>query len=120
MEIYHIYEKVSGTQEKRVFVKQGISWVATLIPHLWLLYNKAWLIFIVFFALDNMLQFIRVSGDNWSYLMIMWDLYLRVCLGIFASEWRALQLKFAGYEMKEVIAANNLDEAQVQYCLKVA
>ena len=70
MTLYSVYEPPSKARdpedqaEALVFVKEGFSWPALLVPGLWLLYQRMWLELILFVALFALLASIFGSSDQ--------------------------------------------------------
>ncbi len=63
--VYSVYEPASDDDDiaaradRIAFVKDGFSWLALIVPALWLLYHRMWIEFIVFMAL--------IFGLQWAF-----------------------------------------------------
>jgi hypothetical protein len=95
-----------------IFVKEGFCWPALLVPELWLLFRRMWLVFVLYLAASLVVSVIgtKVGGPlPWLTLILMHLL--------FALEGNALRrwkLSASGYELVGV-AEGKRAEAELRF-----
>ena len=77
MTVYSVYEPpVPATDmiaraDRLAFVREGFSWVALLVPLVWLLYHRMWIEFVVLILVYVGLQ-LAFGGDTQGQALTAW------------------------------------------------
>lgn len=121
MQTYTIYERYPASEDieqrasELVFVKEGFSIFAFLVPLIWLLFNRMWWEAGAFFAfvviLDGVLTLLGVGPEINAVVSFLINV-------IFAFEARNLHrynLERKGYSMIAVASGHNLDEVEQRF-----
>ena len=104
MTLYSVYEPPSEAEDietradSLVFIKEGFSWGALLVPGLWLIYRRMWLELVVFLGLFLVLAYVFGPSDPGKTVFGWLSLALVV---LFA---------FEGFRLKRISAFLNPDE----------
>ena len=100
MTLYSVYEppgEASDPEERAealVFVKEGFSWPALLVPGLWLLYQRMWLELVLFVALFAVLGWVfDPSGDQTQTLFGWLSVAIIVLFAFEANDLRGAALE---------------------------
>jgi len=101
--------------EELVFVREGFCWPALIIPALWLIYRRLWLVLIGYLVISALIGPISaVSGLDSTGVMIA----LGAVQALLAAEaydlWR-WTLSRQGYDMIGVATGRNVVEAEMQF-----
>ncbi len=116
MAIYVVMEPQGGKAETTIFVRDGFSWLAFLLPPLWLAWHRLWveagLAFVVMGLLSTLGQWL---GLDWagSALSLLVSLYV----GLEGQGLRIAALRRRGWHEWGVIEADNLDDADIRQAL---
>jgi Protein of unknown function (DUF2628) len=94
------------------FVKEGFSWVALLVPILWLLYYRMWvesaLLVLVYVGLQ-----LAFGTDAQGQALVGWaSLAISVLFGFEANDLRAVSLERRGYRLAGVTSGRDRTEAE--------
>lgn len=121
MQTYTIYERYPASEDieqrasELVFVKEGFSIFAFLVPLIWLLFNRMWWEAGAFFGfvviLDGVLTLLGVGPEINAAVSLLINV-------IFAFEARNLHryaLERKGYSMIAIASGRNLDEAEQRF-----
>lgn len=95
-----------------VFVKEGYCWPALLIPLVWTLYRRLWLV--VLLLLAALLVFVAVAGALGQAALAIY-LLGRVFYGLEANGLRRWTLERKGYSLIGVAEGRTLSEAERRF-----
>jgi Protein of unknown function (DUF2628) len=102
--LYSVYEPPGEAldpeerAEALVFVKEGFSWPALLVPGLWLLYQRMWLELVLFVALFAVLGWVFDPSDDQTQTLFGWlSVALIVLFAFEANDLRGAALERQGY-----------------------
>ncbi len=116
MASYYVLTPPGSTdpEKQTLFIRDGFSWIAFLLPLPWLLARKLWLIagLSVAFYL-----FAIGAAENWGLdgLPIAYSLILSLWTGLEGGHVRATWLQRKGWDLKATIAAATVDDAEAIY-----
>lgn len=108
MKMYAAYIYDDG--EKRILkcLRQGWSIKAGIFSLVWALYHKMWFVFIIGAILA--LAFLKVPA-----LFIPTKLFMFLFFSLYAEDLREWYLQKDGYDIDDIVMANNEDEAVLKY-----
>lgn len=118
MAVYSVYEppKEARTLTERadqlVFVKEGVSWPAFLVPLLWLIYYRMWVEFVLLLAIYAALQWAFGSEPQGQALAAWLGLGIGVLFAFEANDLRTLSLERRGYRFAGVAGGRGRTEAE--------
>jgi hypothetical protein len=119
MAIYVVMEP-PGRSEKAdttTFVRDGFSWLAFLVPPLWLLWHRLWIeAALTFVAMGVLAMLGERLGLEWagSLLSLLVSLYV----GLEGQALRIAALRRRGWHEWGVVVADRLDDADTRYTLE--
>lgn len=105
-----------GTErgEETVFVRDGFSFWAFVIPLVWFLWHRMWIeavaALILIFALAGLDDLQGISGFT-----TIFSLLVSFLIGLEACNLRVASMRRAGWTMNAVVEAANHDEAEARY-----
>ena len=116
MKIFTAHRPPQASQEEAVFIKEGFSWPALLVPGLWLLYQRMWLELVLFVALFAVLGWVfDPSGDHTQTLFGWLSVAIIVLFAFEANDLRGAALEREGYtEMGTAMGAGR-DAAELAF-----
>lgn len=104
----------SEAPETAVFVRDGFSFLAFVIPFFWFLWHRMWVeavaIFITILAFAALRSFEPVASAAWAV-----SLLLSLLIGLEASTLRLWSLRRRGWRMWGVVEANGWKDAEARY-----
>ncbi|MFC0244719.1 DUF2628 domain-containing protein [Falsochrobactrum ovis] len=100
--------------EKTVFIKDGFSVLALILPVVWLLINRLWFEAFCVLALIILLGFAGTLLGNANAGPLL-SLLLSLFVALEGSNWKIMKLRRKGYHESATIDAPNLDEAEIRY-----
>lgn len=121
MVTYTVHERedeagdISSRADKIVFVRWGFAWLALVIPVLWLLYHRLWIVIAGFIALIFLIQvgFMALGSDQeaagWALLIA------NSAFALFANDLRRWTLSLRGYRMVEMVSGKNIVECERRF-----
>ncbi len=121
MTVYSVYEPPSGADEIEhranglVFVKEGFSWPALLVPGVWLLYRRMWLESAAFAALIVLLGWLCGGSDAGKSLFGWMSLGLIVLFAFEANDLRIGALERRGYKLAGIATGKTRDDAELDF-----
>lgn len=123
MAVFEIYTKsdeqgLKTEQDRQVhLVKTSASLVALILPLIWLLWHRLWFYFAIF-VLFNILIF---GLGTTKYSIFLWPVYLLPNLYLYFEGPNLLAGKHIenGYQLIDVIIADNREEAELKWHSKV-
>ena len=124
MTVYSVYEPpVSETDviaraDRLAFVKEGFSWVALLVPLVWLLYHRMWIEAVVLFLVYVGLQ-LAFGGDAQGQALVTWaSLAISLLFAFEASDLRTASLERRGYRLAGVVSGRDRVDAERAFFVK--
>jgi len=119
MSIYTVHMKETSDQpsafERAVFVRDGFSWWALLFGPLWLLWNHAWIGFLIWsliqFGLGLLMQnqIIHIGAQS------LLELLIALALGFEAASIRRYVLRRRGFHLVDVVQDGSLADAERRF-----
>jgi hypothetical protein len=119
--LYSVYEPPSEARdpedraEALVFVKEGFSWPALLVPGLWLLYQRMWLELVLFLALFVLLGWVFGPSDQAQSLLGWMSVALVVLFAFEANDLRRAALERRGYQQVGTAVGSGHDAAELAF-----
>ncbi|GGA90471.1 hypothetical protein GCM10011491_18000 [Brucella endophytica] len=107
-------ETGKDTAERTVFVRDGFSFLALIMPVIWLLFYRLWfeagLVLAAAVALG-------VAGEYWGApgTATILTLLISILVALEGNNWRLSALRRKGYAEKGVIEADDRAEAEIRY-----
>jgi len=116
--VYSVYEPpvaatdVIARADRLAFVREGFSWVALLVPLVWLLYHRMWIEFFVLLLVYVGLQ-LAFGGDAQGQALTAWaGLAISVLFAFEANDLRAASLERRGYRLAGVASGRDRIDAE--------
>ncbi|TWG88969.1 uncharacterized protein DUF2628 [Mesorhizobium sp. J18] len=104
----------SEAPETTIFVRDGFSFLAFLVPFFWFLWHRMWIeaaaLLIVIVAFAGLRSFESVSNVAWAF-----SLLLSFLIGLEASTLRLWSLRRRGWRMWGVVEASGWKDAEARY-----
>lgn len=101
--------------ERAVVVKDGIAWLALLLPLPWLLYNRLWLASVAYLVLTVVLAFVgellpigEIGGMVLALLLNWW-------VALSGNDLRRGKLDKRGFRHAGSVAAKTREEAEIRF-----
>jgi len=98
-----------------VFVEEGFRWLAFLFAPFWGLFNKLWLVTIIYFVLYGTISTMHISGIIPVLSFSMLRLALDIILGFCADSFLRSKLKRKGYVLYSIVAGESEAQAQLRF-----
>jgi hypothetical protein len=122
--VYSVYEPpVSETDaieraDRLAFVREGFSWVALLVPLLWLLYHRMWIESLVLFLVYVGLQ-LAFGGDAQGQALTAWaSVAISILFAFEANDLRTASLERRGYRLAGVVSGRDRVDAERAFFVK--
>jgi hypothetical protein len=122
--VYSVYEPpVSATDvieraDRLAFVREGFSWVALLVPLVWLLYHRMWIESLVLFLVYVGLQ-LAFGGDAQGQALTAWaSVAISILFAFEANDLRTASLERRGYRFAGVASGRDRVDAERAFFLK--
>jgi len=99
-----------------VLIKEGFSWPAFVFGILWALWNRLWIVAVVFLAAELALGFgLKLIGMG-PEVQALASVGLALVIGFVANDLRSWSLgRWDGFEAEGVVAADGLQEAERRF-----
>lgn len=121
MVTYTVHERedesgdISDRAEEIIFVKEGYAWAALLIPILWLVYHRMWLVLAGFVALIVAVQAV-ISTSELGEEVTGWAMMLvNLFFALLANDLRRWNLESRGYRLIEPVSGQNLAQCEERF-----
>ena len=121
MALYSVYLPRSVTAEGRnpaenaLFIKDGFSWGAFLVPFIWLSWHRVWrwlLVYIVFeTAIFSLGERLGLSTQMLSAIGLLVMLFV----GVSARDWLAVTLERRGYRLADIVQGMTQEDAEKRF-----
>lgn len=120
MVIYTVHEPPNASAnhlesaEQLLFAKDGYSWVAALLPAVWLLYKRMWLEFAAFLAVAGLIvwAFAAVGAVELGNAVL---LAIQIIFGFEAGALYSAALKRRGWRVVGTVAGRNLEDCERRF-----
>jgi len=121
MRSYTVYRRVRSIGDPEAeardteFVREGFSWIAFVVPVLWLLYFRLWLVLLGFLVLAVALTagLAALGAETWVRFAV--QIALALMVGAEAHNLRRWTLARHGYEFVGVVLGRDQMEAETRY-----
>ncbi len=124
MTVYSVYEPpvpatdVIARADRLAFVREGFSWVALLVPLLWLVYHRMWIEFVVLLLVYIGLQ-LAFGSDAQGQALTAWaGLAISVLFAFEANDLRTASLERRGYRLAGVASGRDRVDAERSFFVK--
>ncbi len=120
MQIYSIFEPVNGAAalddpRSVIFLKEGFSWPAMIVPLLWMLYHRMWLVAVGYVVLSGGVAMLgQLFGSNETSAAII-GFGFGLIVAFEANGLRRWYLQRSGYRQVATVAEKNLPLAEARY-----
>ncbi len=104
----------SGASEKALFVRDGFSLVAFLIPALWLLWHRLFLAAIAVFALDVLIGW-QAGTKGFGLAAAALPLLIGLLVALEGPSLKAWKLRRQGWRETAALIASDRAEAEIRY-----
>jgi hypothetical protein len=120
--VYSVYEPnkespdIEARADNLAFVKEGFSWLALLVPVLWLIYYRMWIELVVFIAILVLVQLISGGGQEAGAQLAGWvSIALSVLLGFEGNDLRSASLERRGYRLTGIAEGRGRTDAELSF-----
>lgn len=105
------------TADRLVFLREGFSWAALVVPFLWAPYHRLWAVFLGWLAVT-----VAIAGiDRWSDVTgTVLTLAFALWFAIVANDLWRWTLERRGWRLIGLASGADLDEAEVRFFAKLA
>ena len=101
--------------DQLVFVKEGVAWLALFFPILWLLFQRMWLVLVLFILLGTAVSFATIELSGSENVALWASLALSVLLAVQANDLRRWTLSRRGYRTVAAVSGRNRDECERRF-----
>ena len=119
MSIYTVHMKETSDQpsafERAVFMRDGFGWWALFLGPIWLLWNRAWLGFVVWCLVQIALGLLVQSHIIHMGAQSLLELLIAVALGFEAASIRRYVLRRRGFHLVDVVQDRRLVDAERRF-----
>ena len=113
MASFTVLERRSGGESDAEFVRDGFSFVAFLVPLVWLLWHRLWLEAALYVAAVMAVAAAALAGAGENVTLLA--IFINLLVGLEASVLRLKSLRRAGWIEWGIVEAANLSEAEARY-----
>ncbi len=121
MQIYTVHHRseatgsLTGLSEDAVFVKEGFSWPAFLIPVIWLIYKRMWWVLAAVVAVQALVGGLSVWIGLPETVSVIGSLVISFILGFEGNELYRWTLARKRYQLAAVVAGAGREEAEFRF-----
>lgn len=105
--------------ENTHFIADGFVWTAFIFPGLWLLVKRQWIAGFVVIALQIAIAVLTAEPEAFLAAVLI-ELAIRALVGLEGSAFIARRLEAAGWTLRAVIVADDLETTEEIYDLEAA
>jgi hypothetical protein len=119
--VYSVYEPSAQPADSALradrlaFVKEGFSWIALLVPALWLIFYRMWIELIVFVLGFAALQWAFGTSEQGQRLFGWVSFALCVLFAFEANDLRSAALERRGYRLVGVAGGRGRSQAELSF-----
>lgn len=106
---------MTGLARDAILVKDGFSWPAFLVPFIWLLYNRMWIVLVIYVAAEIALAAIAAGLHLPDGLTMVMSLALSAIIGFQGNDFHRWSLERRRYKQQSIVAGANLSEAEHRF-----
>lgn len=103
---------LSGLAEDAIFVKEGFSWPAFLIPAIWLIYKRMWWVLLAFVLLQLLITIAAGLVGLDGMTIFLCSLSINLLLGFEGNELYRWSLSRRRYRTSEIVTGADLSGAE--------
>ena len=121
MKIYTVHHRqeasgsLTGLGEDAILVKEGFSWPAFLVPLIWLLYKRMWIVLVFYLAATAILTAIAQGAAVAESAVFVGNLAVNLILGLQGNDLYRWTLQRRRYREQAVVMGQNLVTAEQRY-----
>lgn len=104
-----------ATGHDHLFIKDGFSWIAFLIPLPWLLWNRLWLVSILYLGVIVSISLLGYMFSFPEELVMVLSLLANLMTGLEANDLRRTSLLKRGYHEVADVVADDKEHACYRY-----
>lgn len=126
MKIYTVHHRqeasgsLTGLGEDAILVKEGFSWPAFLVPLIWLVYKRMWIVLPFYIAATAGLTMLAQSAVVVESAVFVGNLALNLILGLQGNDLYRWTLQRRRYREHAVVLGQNLVTAEQRYFEAIA
>lgn len=112
MKIFQIFQK---NENHPIFIEESFSFEALVFQAFWLIYYRLWRFVFIVLVMNIfliILQKFSLCSVRTTFLM---QFLFSIIIASFAKSWYKQDLIRQGYLLKNLVAANNIEEAKLKY-----
>jgi Protein of unknown function (DUF2628) len=119
--VYSVYEPrteaadLGARADRLAFVKEGFSWIAFLVPALWLIFYRMWLELLVFLVGFGSLEWAFGTSEQGKTLFGWVSLGLFILFAFEANDLREASLERRGHRLVGVAHGRGRSEAELSF-----
>jgi hypothetical protein len=121
--VHHRHEasgSLTGLGEDAILVKEGFSWPAFLVPLIWLVYKRMWIVLPFYIAATAALTILSQSAVVAGSAVFVGNLAVNLVLGLQGNDLYRWTLQRRRYREQAVVVGHNLVTAEQRYFEAVA
>ncbi len=121
MKIYTVHKPIVSSQDpldqadELIFVREGFSWFAFLLPLIWLIYQKLWVELVVYFIIVMLFQSLILYFGVGESLSLYFTLFINLIFGFESNNIRRWNLDRADYQMVGSVCGRNQKESEIKF-----
>ena len=126
MRIYTVHHRqeasgsLTGLGEDAILVKEGFSWPAFLVPLIWLVYKRMWIVLAFYIAATAGLTMLAQSAVVAETAVFVGNFAVNLILGLQGNDLYRWTLQRRRYREQAVVLGQNLVTAEQRYFEAVA
>lgn len=113
-------EDTSGRGDEVVFVRDGFSFLAFIVPFFWFLWHRMWFEALAALVLSVTLGALAVQPGAYSAMAPLLSLLLGLLIGLEARALRVAALRRRGWHEWGLVEADSIEEAEARFATEVA
>ena len=106
---------MTGLARDAILVKDGFSWPAFLVPFIWLLFNRMWIVLAIYVAFQIALTGIATGLGLPDGLAMVCSLAVSVIIGLEGNNLYRWSLERRRYKQHATVSAPSLLEAEHRF-----
>ncbi len=106
---------MTGLANDAILVKDGFSWPAFFVPFFWLLYNRMWIVFAVYLAIEIILAVIIGAFGLPDGFVFVCSLAISAIFGFQGNDLYRWSLERRRYKQHATVAASSLIDAEHRF-----
>lgn len=121
MKSYTVYEApdpaATDTEkaERMEFIREGFSWLALLVPAIWMIYNRLWIVLCIYVALIIVIQSLAQFFGVEEQAVGLVSIFINIALGFEGNNLRRWTLENQGYQLVGTVSGNSLEECEIKF-----